>query len=107
MNNLNFGDIVLLRFPFTDGLTFKRRPALIIKDYLDGDIIACRVTSQIYNTKYDVYIDDWKKVGLKLPSTIRVHKIATLEKSMVEMIMGKIDEASKANIRKILLTLTD
>jgi len=39
MNDLNFGDIVLLRFPFTDGNTFKRRPALIINDCIDGDII--------------------------------------------------------------------
>lgn len=41
MGKLNFGDIVLLKFPFTDGRTFKRRPALIINDYNDGDIIVC------------------------------------------------------------------
>ena len=107
MNNLNFGDIVLLRFPFTDGNTFKRRPALIINDCLDGDIIVCRITSRLYNSKYDIYIDNWEKSGLKLPSVIRVHKIATLEKNMVEMIIGKIDEASKVNIRNIISNLAD
>ena len=61
MNKLNFGDIVLLRFPFTDGNKYKKRPALIINDYNDGDIIVCRITSQIYNTKQDVYIKNWKK----------------------------------------------
>ena len=61
MNKLNFGDIVLLRFPFTDGKKYKKRPALIINDYNDGDIIVCRITSQIYNTKQDVYIKNWKK----------------------------------------------
>jgi hypothetical protein len=45
MDKLNFGDIVLLKFPFTDGKTYKRRPALIIKDFDDGDIIVCRITS--------------------------------------------------------------
>jgi mRNA interferase MazF len=107
MDNLNFGDIVLLRFPFTDGQTYKRRPALIINDYNDGDVIVCRITSQIYNSKYDVYIDNWEKSGLKLPSTIRVHKIATLEKNMVELIMGKIDESSKANVKTIFANLTE
>jgi mRNA interferase MazF len=88
MNKLNFGDIVLLKFLFTDGVTFKRRPALIIQDCNDGDIIVCRITSQIYETDNDVYIDEWEKSGLKLPSVIRVHKIATLDKSILEIIMG-------------------
>jgi len=107
MNNLNFGDIVLLRFPFTDGNTFKRRPALIVNDCEDGDIIVCRITSRLYNSKYDIYIDNWEKSGLKLPSIIRVHKIATLEKNMVELIMGKIDETLKADIRNIFSNLAD
>ena len=107
MNNLNFGDIVLLRFPFTDGNTFKKRPALIVNDCKDGDIIVCRITSRLYNSRYDIYIDNWEKSGLKLPSIIRVHKIATLEKNMVELIMGKIDESLKADIRNIISNLAD
>ena len=107
MDKLNFGDIVLLRFPYSDRQTFKRRPALIVNDYNDGDIIVCRITSQIYNSKQDVYIDNWEKSGLKLPSVIRVHKIATLEKDMVEIIMGKIDETLKAKIKSIISNLTE
>lgn len=107
MDKLNFGDIVLLKFPFTDGRNFKRRPALIINDFDDGDIIVCRITSQIYNTPYDVYMDRWEKFGLKLPSVIRVHKLATLEKDLVEITMGKIDNQTKAKIEKILTKLTD
>ena len=107
MENLNFGDIVLLRFPFTDGQSYKRRPALIINEYNDGDIIVCRITSKFYNSKYDVCIDNWKKSGLKLPSTVRVHKIATLGKNMVELIMGKLDEYTKANVKNIFENLTD
>jgi mRNA interferase MazF len=107
MDNLNFGDIVLLRFPFTDEQTYKRRPALIINDCNDGDIIVCRITSQIYNSKHDVYIDNWEKSGLKLPSVIRVHKIATLEKDMVEIILGKIDESLVTKIKAIFTSLTE
>jgi mRNA interferase MazF len=107
MDKLHFGDIVLLKFPFTDGTTFKRRPALIINDFDDGDLIVCRITSQIYKTKNDIFIDDWEKSGLKLPSVIRVHKIATLEKDMVEFIMGQIEEPNKEQVRKIISKLTD
>jgi mRNA interferase MazF len=107
MDKLNFGDIVLLKFPFTDSKTFKRRPALIISDFNDGDIIVCRITSQIYTTHNDIEIDDWKKSGLKLPSVIRVHKLATLEKDMVEKAMGQIDNSTKERVRQIIIKLTE
>jgi len=107
MDKLHFGEIVLLKFPFTDGKTFKRRPALIINDFNDGDIIVCRVTSQIYKTKNDIYIENWEKSGLRLPSVIRVHKLATLEKDMVEMVMGKIGDSTKNQIKDIISRLTE
>ena len=52
-------------------------PALVINDFNDDDIIVCRITSKIHRTSFDVYIDNWEKSGLKLPSVIRVHKLAT------------------------------
>jgi mRNA interferase MazF len=107
MDKLNFGDIVLLNFPFTDGKSFKKRPALIINDFDDGDILVCRITSQIYETPFDVFIENFKKSGLKLPSVIRVHKLATLDKEIVEATMGQIDDSIKDKIRKIITKLTD
>jgi mRNA interferase MazF len=107
MDKLHFGDIVLLKFPFTDGKSYKRRPALIINDCDDGDIIVCRITSQIYETPYDLNIIKWEKSGLRLPSVIRVHKLATLEKVLVEVKMGQIDNSTKEKIRIIIAKLTD
>jgi mRNA interferase MazF len=105
MESSTFGKIVLIRFPFADGNSYKRRPALLINDFNDGDILVCRITSQIYKTKYDLYIDDWKESGLKLPSVIRVHKLATLEKDMVEIVMGKIDEQTIMKVRNIFTSI--
>lgn len=106
MDKLNFGDVVLIKFPFSDGLSYKRRPALVINDNLDGDIIVCRITSQIYSSDWDIFIENWEKSGLKLPSVIRVHKIATLDKQMVEVIMGHVEEIIKEKIKLILADLT-
>jgi hypothetical protein len=36
--------------------------------------------------------------GLKLPSAVRVHKIATLDKTMVYKKIGKVDKDTKFNI---------
>ena len=92
MDMIETGTIVLLRFPFADGITFKRRPALVLKDFDDGDMLVCRITSRIYSSEFDIFLDDWLNFGLRLPSVIRVHKMATLEKNMAVEIMGQIDE---------------
>lgn len=107
MASLRFGDIVLIKFPFTDGKNYKKRPALIINVFEDGDIIVCRITSQIYETPFDVNLDLWEKFGLKLPSVIRVHKLATLDKDLVETILGKIDDVTKEKIRIIINKLPE
>ena len=105
MNKIETGTIVLLKFPFTDGVSIKRRPVLVLKDLEDGDLLVCRITSKIYRSKYDVYLDDWFKFGLKLPSVIRVHKIATLEKDMIEMIMGQIDETILGKVKLLYMSI--
>ena len=107
MDHLKFGQVVLLRFPFTDGITFKRRPALIITDSGDGDVVVCRITSKIYHSDFDIEIINLEKSGLKLPSVIRVHKIATLEKNLVELKMGQIEHMLKVKVRDAIKTLAD
>jgi hypothetical protein len=44
-------------------------------------------------------VNNWKECGLKLPSVIRVHKLATLEKDMVESVIGKIDDSLKEKVQ--------
>ena len=101
------GSIALLRFPFTDGLGCKRRPVLILRDFEDGDMLVCRITSKIYESKYDIFLDDWLKFGLKLPSVVRVHKMATLEINMVETIMGQIDNVMLNKIKFIYTSIIE
>ena len=107
MEKFNFGDIVLLKFPFTDRSSFKRRPALVLNDTQDGDIIVCRITSQIYQTNHDILIKDWRESGLKLPSIIRIHKIATLDKSLVEVKIGELSAPLKESIKERLAKITE
>jgi hypothetical protein len=35
-----------------------------------------------------------------LPSIIRIHKIATLAKDMIETVMGKIDDSAKERVKQ-------
>lgn len=95
----------MLKFPFTDGVTYKRRPALVLKDLEDGDMLVCRITSKIYKSKYDIYLDDWLNFGLKLPSVVRVHKMATLEKDMMETTMGYIDDLTLNKVKSLYASI--
>ena len=105
MDKIEFGTVVLLKFPFTDGVNYRRRPALVLSDTEDGDILVCRVTSKIYRSRYDIYLDHWSDFGLRLPSVVRVHKMATLEKEMIETILGQIDESVLNEIKLLYMSI--
>ena len=107
MNMFEIGNIVLLKFPFADGVSYKRRPALILKDFGDGDVLVCRITSKIYKSKYDIYLNDWLKFGLKLPSVVRIHKMATLETNMIETTMGQIDNETLNKVKKTYISIVE
>lgn len=101
MANYTFGDILLLRFPYTDQKNFKKRPALVITDTADGDIVVARITSRSKATIFDIQIKHWKKSGLLLPSIIRLHKLATLDKSMIESKLGRLVSEDKEKVLTI------
>lgn len=102
MANYKLGEIVLVKFPFTNNLGFKKRPALIIKDTNDGDVIVCRITSKLYDSSHDIELKDWRQNGLQLPSVIRVHKMASLEKNMIDRKLGEVDNNVKTQVINII-----
>jgi mRNA interferase MazF len=83
----------------------KIRPALILEDTIDDDIIICRITGQFHNSKYDVLVNDWKASGLLIPSEIRTHKIATVEKNLIHKMIGKLDNQSLKKVNQNLANL--
>jgi mRNA interferase MazF len=82
------GEVVLISFPFTDGVGIKKRPALVVFDSKDGDFILARITSKSNNSIFDFPIIDWKSAGLLIDSTVRLHKLATLEISLIDKALG-------------------
>jgi len=72
----------------------------VLLDTDDSDIIVCRITSKLYDTEFDFEVRNWEKYGLKLPSVIRLHKIASLEKNLVEQTIGIINEKLKQKLKE-------
>jgi mRNA interferase MazF len=96
------GDLVLIAFPFSSGAQVKRRPALILLDSGDADILVARVTTQRYDTPYDVALTDWQTAGLRAPSVVRLHKVATLERLLVDQRMGHVSVDDRSRIATVL-----
>jgi mRNA interferase MazF len=96
------GDGVLLAFPFTDGVRQKQRPALVLLDAGDPDIVVARITSQPYTTAFDVALLDYAEAGLLLPSVVRLHKLATLEKSIVSRCLGHLSASDWVKVKSVL-----
>lgn len=48
-----FGEIILVGFPHTDLQGISKRPAIILYDSGDQDVIVARITTQEYNTEAD------------------------------------------------------
>ena len=95
-------DILLLRFPFTDAAGSKRRPAVVLMDTGDEDIVVARVTGQLSATPQDVTLDEWKQAGLLLPSVVRLHKVATLQRGLVDKKLGRL---APGDWSRVVLTL--
>lgn len=80
-----FGTIALARFPFTDLSGGKSRPVLIVSRDNDRreDVVVCFITS-IPRVGPDLaVIEATDGTGLKVRSTVRFDKLATLEKSVI------------------------
>jgi len=105
MKNYKFGDILLLQFSYTDKKGIKKRPALVLIDTGDNDIIVVRITTQMNDSNYEAEIKEWEKSGLISKSYIRLHKIATLEKSIVDKKLGELQKGDIETVKAIFKKL--
>ena len=102
-------DIVLVPFPFTDLSSIKKRPGLIVSpdEYnTNQDLVIAFVTSKL-NTRQrmgDYKIKEWRKANLPKPSMVRM-KFATIDKSIVLKILGRLDKKDSNGFGRSLIHL--
>lgn len=92
------GDIVLVSFPFTNLKGTKSRPAVILF-VGDRDVVVSFITSKPTSpSNTDLVLIPEKENGLKKISTLKVDKIATLEKDLLK---GKIGQLTNSQIAEV------
>ena len=107
MTPYNFGDVVLVAFPFTNLQATKKRPAVIISSHTyqqtRPDVILMAITSQIKTELAigEAMLQDWQTAGLAKPSMLKP-LIATLEQTWIVRDMGKLSPADREELKIVL-----
>lgn len=96
------GEVLLAWLVFSDGQGAKRRPVLVVRDFGDDDLLVVPVTSHTARVTTDVVLSEWRIAGLKLPSTVRVEKLATIEKTCVARKLGTLLPGDLVRVRETL-----
>jgi mRNA interferase MazF len=111
MTSYNFGDVVLVPFPFTDQSGTKKRPAVVVSSasYNNArrDLILAAVTSQVSRATQvgDVEVSEWEGAGLLKPSVIKPI-LTTIEQRLVIRTLGRLradDEGALRDMLRVIL----
>lgn len=100
------GSVALVRFPFADTETTKKRPALVLartaRSPRNRLVTVAMITSQIeaLHLDGDVELTDWKSAGLLHPSLLRLAKVATIDEDLVDKVIGGLSSADHKSARR-------
>jgi mRNA interferase MazF len=100
------GDIVLILFPFTDLAGQKLRPALIVGRPSGDDVIVAFMTSQLTGVEPRAEHllaptdPEFAATGLNGSTLVRLNKLATLHRRLVQRRLGRIGPATEQAVAR-------
>jgi mRNA interferase MazF len=98
--------VVVVNVPFSDISGTKRRPALVVSTQAFHrslpDLVVCPISSQprFYERPGpgDHPLEDWRRTGLRYPSTVRISKILAVDRRIVGRIVGAVSARDLARV---------
>jgi len=107
--SLSKGDVVLVPFPFSNLSQTKLRPGVVLwVDSQGQDITVCFISSQNIN---QISLDEvalnpgeleFPQTGLKVASKIRVAKMVTIERRLLQRRIGKLGQQQLQSLNQAL-----
>ena len=107
MTKCDVGDVVLVRYPFTDLTTTKKRPAVILSPqvYTDrfGDVVLMPLTGHA-EPESSLRLAHWHASGLRKPTWVKPI-VGTLSVRLIEKRLGRLADEDERCVRAALATL--
>ena len=107
MTNYDFGNVVLVPFPFTDQRGTKKRPSVVVSsssyNLSRPDLVLMAITSQIKKPLPfgEIEIIEWQKAGLLKPSVIKP-VFTTIKEDLILRSLGSLENSDATQLRKEL-----
>jgi mRNA-degrading endonuclease toxin of MazEF toxin-antitoxin module len=105
------GDIVIVSFPYTDLISYKARPAVVVSQTKDNynDVIVCLITSKIVEPigELQILLQPDAVNNLKIPSVIKISRIATAEQNKILSTIGKLNQSQLTEFKRLFKSLVD
>lgn len=109
------GKVVLVPFPFDDLSASKVRPAVCLTDpvgvhrHIVLAFITSRVPDDLLETDFvlDSSSPDFHETGLRVTSTVRLHRVLTTTAAVIQRELGILPERARAEIARRLRKLFD
>ncbi len=105
-DNLEFGDVILVKFPFTSLTAAKQRPAVVVSgsayNFNRRDVVILAITSQMASIADFAHgeISVWNAAGLLKPSLFKPI-LATIEQTLIVKKLGSLTEADLLTLKSI------
>lgn len=96
-----FGEVVLIDFPLSGSSKRKKRPALVILDVGDADVVLAPITTKSRSGPGDYKLANWQDCGLLRESWLRLAKVSTLEKSDLTRRLGKLSDQDRERVTQL------
>lgn len=100
----DFGDVVLVPFPFTNQMNSKQRPAVVVSQSAYGfakpDVVLMAITSQVRVPLgfADTFLVNWQVANLLKPSVVK-SVFVTLEQGLIIKQLGHLSDIDKEALR--------
>ena len=108
LTTLRQGEVVLVRFPFSDLSQTKLRPAVMLADAGRGDWVLCQITSNPYTETHQAVLltDASFTIGsLRLTSYARPNRLFTAHLSLIEAHLGTLKADIFGQIVEVVINI--
>jgi len=100
------GQAIVVNVPFSNRSGTKPRPALVVSSEAFHaklpDLIVCPISSQprFYRRPGpgDCRLRDWRAIGLRQPSTVRISKILAVDKVIIKRSLGLVSAQDRVRV---------